>query len=152
MCRVCVSLWSWCVRVVWCRTLKTRVYIQNVPVCTGTTPACGEESKGEIDRFDHACLVHDFLDNNDLLRKQQPTLVQARRQTTRRSRSTQELTAQPALTLWICACNVVVPCHVLPHRAPRPSRVFRCDLPDAVLQNFIRFQRRSRFSRHAEAS
>ena len=31
------GVWSWCVRVVWCGTLC----IQNVPVCTSTTPACG---------------------------------------------------------------------------------------------------------------
>ena len=34
LCRVCV-------RAVWWHAENSRVYIQNVPVCAGTTPACG---------------------------------------------------------------------------------------------------------------
>ena len=33
LCLVCMSLWSWCVRAVWCSTLKT-------PVCTFKTSPC----------------------------------------------------------------------------------------------------------------
>ena len=40
LCLVRMSLWSWCAcGVVWFAE-NLRVYIQNVPVCTGTTPAC----------------------------------------------------------------------------------------------------------------
>ena len=44
LCCVSVWLWLWCVVCV-CGVCKVqnalRVYVQNVPVCTGTTPACG---------------------------------------------------------------------------------------------------------------
>ena len=41
-----VSCVLWCVCVVWCGTLKNlRVYIQNVPVCTGTTPVHTERGR-----------------------------------------------------------------------------------------------------------
>ena len=38
---VCMSLWSWCVRAVWCGTLKTSV-------CTGTTLASGAGTHGDV--------------------------------------------------------------------------------------------------------
>ena len=43
---MCMSLWSWCV-VVW-HAENLRVYIQNFPVCTGTTPACGNTLAGVV--------------------------------------------------------------------------------------------------------
>ena len=55
---VCMFLWSWCVRAVWCGgTLKTSVF-QNVPVCTGTTPASGNTCGGDASTHGDVSNVH----------------------------------------------------------------------------------------------
>ena len=54
-CVVCVTLWSWCVRVV-CGTLKTPCELQNVPVCTGTTPAWNVHTGGVLNVHTGRCV------------------------------------------------------------------------------------------------
>ena len=46
LCLVCMSLWSWCVRAVWCGTLKT-------PVCTFKTSPCVPAPRAHA--FQHTC-------------------------------------------------------------------------------------------------